>query len=253
VPETTVPAAGESGLLSQVIIQLSVPLSLIALLTGIIAWTESHPPFPGGEIDQQTLRTQEKVEELFEAGRHDRAYIIYRNELAPKGDKYAQYMVGYMHLTGTAVQEDPVTAFAWYRLAAERGGTSISEARDELEGALTSGQIAEADALYQELRKEFSDRVLILRLVKKDLDILRNSAGGGTTLGSANMTIIDRRYGISSGSHYYQMIGKRLDVRLAYLRGQVEVIDVDDEAGKTELAEIESELKEIYALIDSRQ
>jgi hypothetical protein len=234
--------------------KIAILFCVIILLVGPFAWAESHPPFPGGEVDRQTLRTQEKVEGLFEAGRYDRAYFIYRNELAPRGDKYAQYMVGYMHLTGSGVDEDPVTAYAWYQLAAERGGPSLSQARDELAAALSAEQIMAANALFEELRNEYSDRVLIMRLVKKDLEMLRNSAGNGRTLGSSHMTVIDRRYGITSGSHYYGMIRKRLDARLAYLKGQVEVIDMEeDEAGRTELAEIESELERIYALIDARQ
>lgn len=234
-------------------IRLFIPFSLIALLVATAAWTESHPSFPGGEIDQQTLRTQEKVEELFESGAYERAYFIYRNELAPRGDKYAQYMVGYMHLTGAAVPEDPATALAWYRLAAERDRPAISQARDELEKTLTPEQIAAADALFVGLRKEFGDRVLILRLVKQDLDILRNSAGGGTRLGSANMTVIDRRSGISSGTHYYQMIRDRLAARLQYLKGQVEIVDVGNESDRMELAEIESELKALFTQIEARQ
>lgn len=230
-----------------------IPVVAVTLLTAAVAWCETHPAFPGGEIDQQTLRTQEKVEELFEAGAYDRAYFIYRNELAPRGDKYAQYMVGYMHLTGAGVAEDPVTALAWYRLAAERNQPSVSRARDELEKASMPEQIAAADALFSELRRELSDRVLILRLVRQDLAILKKSASGGTSLGSANITIIDRRYGISSGTHYYEMISDRLDSRLQYLKGQVEIIDVEHEAEKTELAEIESEVKALIAQIHAGQ
>ncbi len=53
---------------------------------------------------------QRKVDQLFERGDYERAYFIYRNELAPAGDKYAQYMVGFMHLTGMGIDEDPVAA-----------------------------------------------------------------------------------------------------------------------------------------------
>ena len=44
--------------------------------------------------DSRTLGLQRKVDELYERGEFDRAYFIYRNDLAPVGDKYAQYMVG---------------------------------------------------------------------------------------------------------------------------------------------------------------
>ena len=36
--------------------------------------------------------------------------FIYREELAPLGDKYAQYMIGYMHEHGKGVDKDPAVA-----------------------------------------------------------------------------------------------------------------------------------------------
>jgi len=66
--------------------------------------------------ESRTLALQNKVDRLYDRGEFKRAYFIYRNELVPLGDKYAQYMVGYMLLTGTGVDEDPVSASAWYRL-----------------------------------------------------------------------------------------------------------------------------------------
>ena len=70
-------------------------------------------PFPGSPLDQATMRLGERVEELFDEKEYERAFFIYRNELAPIGDKYAQYMVGFMYETGTWVDEDPIRASAW--------------------------------------------------------------------------------------------------------------------------------------------
>ncbi len=93
-------------------VRYPIPCALIALLAASAALSQTYPSFPGGETDQATLRTQERVEELYVSGAYDRAYFIYRNELAPRGDKFAQYMVGYMHLTGAGVPEDPAVALA---------------------------------------------------------------------------------------------------------------------------------------------
>ena len=68
-----------------------------------------------------TIAIQQKVDRLYDAGFFERAYFIYRNELVPIGDKYAQYMVGFMYLAGLGIEQDSVAALAWYRLAAERG------------------------------------------------------------------------------------------------------------------------------------
>lgn len=231
--------------------RLSISLALSALFVAGAAWPQFYPSFPGGETDQATLRTQERVEELYISGSHERAYFIYRNELAPRGDKYAQYMIGYMHFSGAGVPEDEAVALAWYRLAAERGEPSIELARNELLKSLSPTQIAAADGLFVELKRELSDRVLIYELVQQDLDILRSSAGRGPSKGSGNMLVIDRRYGYMSGAQYYQLIKNRLAARLTYLKSQVDVIDVAD-AESMDLAQIESEIKELIADIDKR-
>ena len=233
-------------------IRLSSLFPLIALFVAGVASSQIYPSFPGGDTDYATLRTQERVEELYVSGQHERAYFIYRKELAPRGDKYAQYMIGYMHFTGAGVPEDQAVALAWYRLAAERGEPSIELARNELQKSLMPPQIAAADGLFAELKRELSDRVLIYALVQQDLEILRNSAGRGPSKGSSNMLVIDRRYGYMSGAQYYQLIKNRLDARLTYLKGQVDVIDVAV-AETMELAQIESEIKELIAEIDKNK
>ena len=232
-------------------IRRPVPFALIALLLASVASSQTYPSFPGGEIDRATLRTQERVEELYVSKSYDRAYFIYRNELAPRGDKYAQYMIGYMHFTGAGVPEDPSVALAWYRLAAERGEPVIEVARNQLQEALSVEQVAAADGLFAELRAELSDRVLIYALVQADMDILRDSAGRGPSKGSGAMLVIDRRYGYMSGAQYYQTIGNRLASRLTYLKSQVDVVDVEG-IDTMELAQIESEIKELIAEIDKR-
>lgn len=215
-----------------------------------VALSQTYPSFPGGETDQQTLRVQERVEELYISGAYDRAYFIYRNELAPRGDKYAQYMIGYMHFTGTGVPEDPAVALAWYRLAAERGEPSIELARDELRKTLAPTQIATADGLFGELKSELSDRVLIFALVQRDLDILRSRAGRGPSKGGGSMLIIDRRYGYMSGAQYYQLIKSRLAARLEYLKSQVDIVDVPGTEPMA-LTRLEAEIRELIAEIDA--
>ena len=216
------------------------------------ASSQIYPSFPGEETDHKTLRTQERVEELYVSGSYQRAYFIYRKELAPRGDKYAQYMIGYMHFTGAGIPEDPVTALAWYRLAAERGEPAIEMARDEVHKSLSLVQVATADGLYATLKAEMSDQVLIYNLVQEDLDLLRDRVGRINSMSASPMLIINRRYGYISGAQYYQMIKNRLAVRLKYLKTQVEIIDVDGPE-TTELAQIESEIKKLTAETDTDQ
>jgi TPR repeat protein len=129
--------------------------------------------FPGQEPDRQTLRTQEKADSLFEKGEYDRAMFIYREELAPRGDKYAQYMIGFMYLTGKGVPQDVAQASAWYRLAAERGQDVFVGARDELLAVFDENSRPFSDQAYRELRRELSDVALLSELIRADLQIFR--------------------------------------------------------------------------------
>ena len=214
-----------------------------------VASSQTYPSFPAAEIDQRTLRTRERVENLFVSGNFDRAYFIYRKDLAPLGDKYAQYMVGYMHFTGTGVPEDHAVALAWYRLAAERYEPSISQARDKLQASLSATQVATADSLFVKLKAEIGDQVLIYRLVQDDLELLRDRRL--ISMKRSPAVIIHRRYGHISGAHYYQIIQNRLEGRLTYLKRRVDIVDVDS-AETEELAKIELEIKELIAEIDKR-
>ena len=74
------------------------------------------------EPDTPLLRLQAKAEDLYRKGHWERAHFIYVNELAAKGDKYSQYMAGYMCMHGKGVKRDKVRASAWYRLAAGCAG-----------------------------------------------------------------------------------------------------------------------------------
>ncbi len=128
--------------------------------------------FPGNKPNKRIIKSQEKVDALFEKGDYERAAFIYREELAPLGDKYAQYMIGYMYLTGKGVPIDRAMASAWYRLAAERGDDHFVKARDEIWGALNEQRRAQSDLNYTDLRKDYGDAMLVADFVERDIEIL---------------------------------------------------------------------------------
>ena len=142
----------------------------IAGTTLIIAALVSAPAFAGSEplgrvLDARTIHIQEKVEALYAGGEYRRAHFIYKSELARVGDKYAQYMAGYMYLTGTGVPADSARAAAWYRLAAERGKPEYVAVRDELIASLGAEERDRALAYYRELEREYSDVAVAFRSV----------------------------------------------------------------------------------------
>lgn len=174
------------------------------------------------------MRIQQKVEELFDEGEYKRALFIYENELAPLGDKYAQYMVGYIYLTGAGVQEDPALASAWYRLAAERRNPNFVAIRDQLMASLSDFDRGRSDALYAEILKKYSDAVIILELVRDDLDSMAARTGSRLSGGAAPVTIVDPRTGFTiSADDYNRQLGRRIQTRVAYLVRMLGIDSVD--------------------------
>jgi TPR repeat protein len=144
---------------------------IFLLLAGAVDAAVAEP-FPGVRPDKRLLNAQEKADQLYQKGDYDRALVVYRDDLARRGDKFAQYMVGYMYLAGQAVAQNAITATAWYRLAAERGEESFAHARDTLMDAMNDAQRRECDEMYVELREEFSDIVIVSSLIRDDLQEL---------------------------------------------------------------------------------
>jgi len=215
------------------------------------AGAQAFKPFPGEPIDNRTRATQERVEAIYAAGDFERALLIYERELAPIGDKYAQYMVGYMHLNAEGVPRDRAEALAWYRLAAERGTPPLVRTRDELAATLSPGEIETSDRIFVDLWRQMSDRVLIVQLIQRDLAVLRDRTGSRIpNVRTTTPVQILRPDGEIIGPTYYEDIRARLDARLAYLDARVEITDAvvagelarvrgEEAAMKQELASIE--------------
>ena len=188
-----------------------------AIVTAAAA--QEYRQFPGAQMDSRTLRIQQSVETVFSSGDYGRALLIYEKELAPLGDKYAQYMVGFMHLKGKGVPENPAEALAWYRLAAERGEGPFVRARDELRQSLQPAELEQSNERFAELWQRYSDRKLLLDLIREDLDILSGStaqaeeladAGGGVPLAAGYA-------GSDTIEGYRHRVRTRLVERLQYL------------------------------------
>jgi TPR repeat protein len=182
---------------------------------------EEYRQFPGAPTDSRTLKIQERVEGIFLSGDYGRSLLIYEKELAPLGDKYAQYMVGFMHLTGKGVTENSSEALAWYRLAAERGEVPFIKARDTLRASLEPAELERSDARFAELWQRYGDRRLILDLIGRDLEILRG--GSAQTNGSrvddagASQSLAAGYAANETGEGYYRRVRARLAERVQYL------------------------------------
>jgi hypothetical protein len=83
------------------------------------------------------------------------------------GDKMSQLSIGLMHLNGEGTSKDPIAAYAWLDIAAERAYPDFVATRDRVKGELTSDQMQKATALRAELAQKYSDAVAKPRMAKQ--------------------------------------------------------------------------------------
>lgn len=227
---------------------------VVALSLVTSAGAQSVGPYPGKSVDSRTLRVQEKVENLFVSGQYERAYTIYRHDLAPIGDKYAQYMVGYMHLMGLGVEEDPLVASAWYRLAAERASSEFLLERDRLLGSMSDVDRVRSDNLYLDLRKQYSDAVLLLRLIREDLGALGTITGSRTMGGASPVVSVDARSGESmAAAERVRRLKSRIESRLNFMAETLDIDDVPDSVDSIDLDEIQAKVDSYVTTITDRE
>jgi TPR repeat protein len=237
---------GTKGIETNLNIRTTVLALLLVLSCNVVAAGENYRYFPGAPLDEKTLRAQDRVEELYENGDYARALMICEEDLAPTGDKYAQYMIGFMYQAGQGVPQDPARALAWYRLAAERGEPALVKVRDALFKEMSPAKIAESNRIFVKLWKQMGDSTILLGLIRKDIDTLRNRTGSRIPgAPSGPITVIDLAGRVTSDS-YYTAVEQRLRTRMAYLKTSVEISDIEvaseDESVKLLEAELKSEL-----------
>jgi TPR repeat protein len=185
----------------------------------------------GRGFDAPTLRLQAKADSLYRKGHWERAHFIYVNELAAAGDKYSQYMAGYMCQHGKGVERDKIRASAWYRLAAERDGPEFVAMRDQLLESMSEEERQASDAIFLQLRQKYSDLVLMLDSLEDERDAMNEKPTGSRLSASASsITVIDPQSGdMVARSEYMRRLEKRMQARLDYLADKIgsETLDAD--------------------------
>ena len=234
--------------------RLSIICATALLFGAVSVHAQGVGPYGGRSVDSRTLRVQEKVEDLFQAEEYERAFTIYRHDLAPIGDKYAQYMIGYMYLMGLGVDEDPVLASAWYRLAAERASSEFLLERDRLLLSMSEVDRVRSDHLYLELRREYSDAVLLLRLIREDLHAL-SSITGSRTAGSASPVVsVDARSGESmAASERVRRIRSRIESRLRFMAETLDIDGVDIDPDEVDIDAVQARVDRYVSAITDRE
>jgi hypothetical protein len=228
-----------------------IALLLLLLLPGLAVAVNLGEVRP---TDTSSLRLHEKAEGLYRDGHWKRAYFIYVNELAAIGDKYAQYMAGYMWLNGKGVPPDAVKASAWYRLAAERGSPEFVEVRDQLLESMSEADRETSDEAFIALRQEYSDLVIALAQLRKERELLNYSPTGSRVSGNSSpVTIIDPRTGITiTRSEFVGRVESRMQLRLDYITRTLKIDDVEADMSDREFEALAGKVDQYLQVINDR-
>lgn len=82
-------------------------------------------------------------------------------------DKMSQLSIGLMYLNGEGVAKDPVTAYAWLDLAAERHYPEFVATRDRVKNTLSPTQLAAAANVRDQLAQTYGDAVAKPRMIEQ--------------------------------------------------------------------------------------
>lgn len=118
--------------------------------------TAGHPDLYGEFNGMQRL-----------AAGHYQAAMKYFLIGARFADKLSQLSIGLMYLNGHGVKKDPVTAFAWIAIAAERKYPSFLATRNAVWAKLDASQRAQAKLLIDKLYPEYGDLTAKPRMAKR--------------------------------------------------------------------------------------
>ena len=225
---------------------------LLALLLPALGSAADSPD--ARSIHSPTLRLHQKAEELYNSGHFKRAYFIYVNELAAIGDKYAQYMAGYMYQYGKGVPEDVIRASAWYRLAAEQGAPQFVELRNQLLESMSEDMRLESDAAYLALRQKYSDLVLGIAQLREVRELLNErSTGSHLSANSSSVTVIDPRSGVTmSRSEYVRRIESRMQYLYDYITDRLDIEPVEPGLSDREFEDLAAQVDTYLQVVDDR-
>jgi TPR repeat protein len=221
---------------------LSLRFVLSAMLLVLSMAAVSQENFLGEKANRAIYDLQQKADSALAKGDYGQALELYQKELAPLGDKYSQYMVGYMYLAGKGAQEDAILASAWVRLAAQRENEQYARIRDSLLALFNDEQRSRSDQLYIGLRREMGDLTLVGQLVESDLQVLRRR-GRSAILQGATVRAVNRQRTDAMGA-----AAERINSRVKMLDRQIVLETTLDDSERESLTNLLREAeKEVEA------
>ena len=107
--------------------------------------------------------------------------------------------------------------------------------------------------MYLQLRRQYSDVVLLLELINDDLDVLANRTGSRLSGGGSPVTIIDLRSGSSvSADQYYGQVRNRIEARLKFMARELDMPNLNTDPDQVEVYALETIVQEFANTIYDR-
>ncbi|MBA3564285.1 MAG: SEL1-like repeat protein [Gammaproteobacteria bacterium] len=187
---------------------ISLLLLLLVMPGRSVLAEEATAPADPSELEA----AQASADEAFESEQYTEAHDIYRDRLAPIGDKFAQYMIAAMHLQGLGVPQDVPLGAAWLELAAERGDAKLGAERDAVLARLDDNERKRQQSLLKELQASFSDCTLVARGLaedRKNVTAMTGSRLATTENSPLTVVYLDEREGEISQVELREQIRKR--------------------------------------------
>lgn len=191
--------------------------------------------FPNPALDLNYAKLQKLADKYYEKGQYKKAYKVYSEDLTLLGDKFAQFRAGYMHFTGEGVAKDPVAAYAWMRLAAERGSQQLTTAAGQVWDQLDAEQRTQAKSQFKQLQSQYGDRVLLARLIEEDERTLKTTTGSrlGQTNAQSRVYNPNVRGSVTDAEGFTKALRQRIEARTRY----IELLDGNIEYSEFEVIE----------------
>jgi TPR repeat protein len=147
-------------------------------------------------------------------------------------------------------EKDPALASAWYRLAAERGTPEFTALRDQVMQELPTEQLVQSDALYRQLRHDYSDLAVLLRSIKRHVHELQARAGTGVSGTPASITVFKSQTSMRATAptaDYYARLRIQLRDQLRKLAVLGDFADLETDPSKVDVDQIERLVNERIA------
>ena len=158
----------------------------------------ADPDRPGSErmtVDNYMINTpswSHMAEALraYRIGQFRRAFGRFRLA-ANWANKHAQAWIGWLYTTGQGVEQDVPRAYAWLKLAAERGYPTFVEDVEALRGTMSPEELAHGELiLSQELLPQLGDEVAVRR-TSREMWSERMKVSGSRVGYTGNLQVVD--------------------------------------------------------------